>query len=294
MAATGPKIYLTQEGFWSRFWLTLRFAAVATYKDNCLGIAKGAAYSSLLSFFPVLTTLAAVLVQARANEVSHTIAGILYEAVPPGTEDLVRTLFVVHGERPKWLLVLATLLAAFAASGAMVSLMEGFHAAYGISDDRNVFHERAIALLLVFASALPVVGASGLIVFGARKESELIPWLSGVDLKESLALAGQALRYAAAFGSFVIATALVYYFGPSRKQRLRDVFPGAFLATLLWLLTTLAFGWYVRYISNYNLLYGSIGAILALLVWMYLLAVITLLGCEFNAVRERSRSSSKA
>ncbi len=243
----------------------------------------------------MLTTLAAVLVQARANEVSHTIAGILYEAVPPGAEDVVRTLFVVHGERPEWLLVLATLLAAFAASGAMISLMDGFRAAYGIPDGRQVPHERAIALLLEFVSALPVLGASGLIVFGARKESELIPSLGGVDLKASLALAGQALRYAAAFGSFVIGTALVYYyFGPNRKQKFRNVFPGAFLATLLWLFTTLAFGWYVRYISNYNLLYGSIGASLALLVWMYLLAVITLLGCEFNAVRERLRARSGA
>jgi membrane protein len=274
--------------------MTLRSAAVAGYIHDCLGIAKGAAYSSLLSFFPVLATLAAVLVQARANEVSQTIAGILYEAVPPGAEDVVRTLFVVHGERPEWLLVLATLLAAFAASGAMISLMDGFRAAYGIPEGRNVFHERAIALLLVFVSALPVLGASGLIVFGARKESELIPSLIGVDLKELLGLAGQALRYAAAFGSFVIGTALVYYFGPNRKQKFRNVFPGAFLATLLWLFTTLAFGWYVRYISNYNLLYGSIGASLALLVWMYLLAVITLLGCEFNAVRERLRARSKA
>jgi membrane protein len=65
------------------------------------------------------------------------------------------------------------------------------------------------------------------------------------------------------------------------------VFPGAVLATFLWLIATLAFGLYVRHVADYNLLYGSVGAGLALLVWMYVLAVITLLGCEFNAVRER-------
>jgi membrane protein len=264
------------------------------YQDNCLGIAKGAAYSSLLAFFPVVTTLAAVLVQARASGISLTIAGILYEAVPPGTEDVVRSLFVVRGEQPRWLLILATLLAVFAASGAMMSLMEGFRAVYRLPDDRSFLHERAIAILLVFVSALPVLGASGLIVFGTREERALIPWLNGVDLRDLLLMAGQLLRYAAAFGSFVIGTALVYYFGPNRKQSLLNLFPGAFLATLLWLLTTLAFGWYVRYISNYSLLYGSIGASLALLVWMYLLAVITLFGCEFNAARERSRCESEA
>jgi membrane protein len=292
MAATGPRIYIMEAGFWSRFWLILQRAAVGTHTNNCLGIAKGAAYSSLLAFFPVITTLAAVLVQARANGISLTIAGILYEAVPPGTEDVVRTLFVVHGRQSEWLLVLATLLSAFAASGAMMSLMEGFRATYNIPKERNFLHERAIAMLLVFGSALPVLGASALIVFGTREERALIPWLDGADLRDWLLLAGQLLRYAAAFGSFVIATAIVYYFGPNRKQSLLNVIPGAFLATLLWLCTTLAFGWYVRYVSNYNSLYGSIGASLALLVWMYLLAVITLFGCEFNAARERLRSES--
>jgi membrane protein len=61
------------------------------------------------------------------------------------------------------------------------------------------------------------------------------------------------------------------------------------LATLLWLLATLVFGWYVSYVANYNVLYGSVGAGLALLVWMYVLSVIVLFGCEFNAVREKIR-----
>ena len=65
------------------------------------------------------------------------------------------------------------------------------------------------------------------------------------------------------------------------------VFPGAALATLLWLLATVAFAWYVRHVANYNVLYGGVGAGLALLVWMYVLAVINLFGCEFNAARER-------
>ncbi len=199
MTAHGPTIYLTPGGFWSRFWPNLRSAAVEAYKHDCFGIAKGAAYSGVLSFFPVITTLATVLVQARANEVSRTIAGFLYEVVPPGTEDVVRTLFVVHGKRPEWLLVLAALLSVFAASGGMISLMDGFRAVYGIPESRSFLRERAVAMLLVFASALPVLGASALIVFGARKESELIPWLSGMDLKESVALAGQALRYGCGF-----------------------------------------------------------------------------------------------
>ena len=84
-------------------------------------------------------------------------------------------------------------------------------------------------------------------------------------------------------------TAGLYYFGPSRPQRWRFMWPGAMLATVLWLAATSGFGWYVRNIAHYNVLYGSVGAALALLVWMYLLAAIALIGCEFNAVYERSR-----
>jgi len=64
--------------------------------------------------------------------------------------------------------------------------------------------------------------------------------------------------------------------------------PGAILATVLWLAATSGFGWYVRHVGNYNVMYGSIGAGIALLVWMYLTAAIALIGCEFNAEYERS------
>jgi membrane protein len=67
------------------------------------------------------------------------------------------------------------------------------------------------------------------------------------------------------------------------------VWPGAFMATFFWLLTTLVFAWYVRNLANYNLLYGSIGGVIALLVWMYLLAVILLVGCAYNAEKERMK-----
>ncbi len=281
-------MYLTPEGIAARFWALLRSAAIRAYKDDCLEIAKGAAYSALLAFFPVVTALAALLVEARAEEISRTIAGLLYQAVPPGTEEVVRNLFVVRGQRPKWLLIAATLLAIFAASGVMISLMQGFRNIYRIPKGRPALPERAVAMLLVFTCTFPLIGASALIVFGTRIEDWLLNWFGHGGLTIWVALAGRVVRYALAFGSFVTITALAYYFGPNRRQQFRSVLPGAVLATIFWLLSTLAFGWYVRHISNYDLLYGSVGAGLALAVWMYVLAVNTLFGCEFNAALERS------
>lgn len=290
MTPAVPKLYLMQPGFWPKLWSLLRSACIGLYRNGCLGIAKGAAYSAMLSFFPVLTTLAALLFQAKAESVSRTVARLLYDVVPPGTEDVVRALFVVQGEHPRSLLIVATILAVWAASGAMMSMLEGFRAVYHIPKGRPFVHERAVAMLLVFTSALPVIAASALIVIGKRGESELIAWLTpnGGGLRGWVLLAGQIARFVIASASIVLATALIYYWGPNRKQVFRDVLPGALLATLLWLVATLVFGWYVRHVSNYNVLYGSVGAGLALLVWMYVLSVIVLLGCEVNAAREKS------
>ena len=284
------QLILERDGPLGRFWNLLQLAAEASYRDNCFGIAKGAAYSGLLSFFPVLTTLAALLVEANAAQVSRTIAGFLYEVVPPGAEEVVQRLFIVQGQRPVSLLIGAVIVAAWAASGAVMSMMEGFRAIYHIPTGRGFIQERAMALLLVFLAVLPVWASSALIVIGTRTLAQLLGVLpASGELTGWVSTFGQALLYLVGFSSFVLVTALVYYLAPNRKQTFASVIPGAILATLLWLLATAAFGWWVRHVANYNVLYGSVGAGLALLGWMYVLAVITFYGAEFNAAQERSR-----
>jgi membrane protein len=102
-----------------------------------------------------------------------------------------------------------------------------------------------------------------------------------------LALLGFVGRYVTAFGTVVLVTAFLYSLGVQIKRPIRRVWPGAVVATFLWLGATLVFGWYVRNIANYNVMYGSVGAVVALLVWMYVLAVVALVGCEYNAEGER-------
>lgn len=291
MKTAAPNLQLIHHGSWPGFWPRLRAASIRLYKDGCFGTAKGIAYSGLLSFFPMLTTIAAVLVQARAEAVSRTIAHLLFDVVPPGSEEVVRRLFVVHGERPGWLLIGAGVLALWAASGAMMSLMEGFRAIYRIPHGRSFLRERGTAMLLAAISALPLIGASMLIVFGRRSERAFLTWLGmSSQGRVWVLLAGQALRFVVATGAIVFATALVYYWGPNCKKTFRSVFPGAILATFFWLLATLGFGWYVQHVANYNVMYGGVGAGLALLVWMYVLAVIVLLGCEFNVAPNNQES----
>jgi membrane protein len=284
---TKPLIRLQRAG------LVFRRAFVAAYENNCFGLAKGAAYSALLAFFPVLTTLTAILVQANALSVSRMLSSLIFEVVPPGTEEIVLYNFTERGQRPVSLLIIATLLALWAASGVMASLMQGFQAAYRIEKGRPFLKQRAMAILLVIFVAVPIVAASGLIVFGAKTERMILTSVGLLEKDQQLrgwvSFFGQVLRYAVALGAIVFSTALLYYMGPNRRNKLRNVLPGAAVATALWGAATTFFGWYVRNIANYNVLYGSIGAVVALLVWMYLLSVIALYGCEYNAEGERMR-----
>jgi len=286
-----PGVYMVRARPWTRFWRLFRQTCIAAYEDNAFGIAKGVAYSSLLALFPVLTSIAAILIRVNAEAVSRSLARMLFQVVPPGSEELVQYQFAVKGQRPIWLLVIATLLSIWAASGAMMSLMEGFQAAYRLPSGRPFVKQRGVAVLLVFIAALPAIGASFLLVFGARIEARLFVSpdvrAQGGQLTGGAAVLSVAARYVMAFGCVVLVTGLLYFFGPNRPLKLRRVWPGAFLATALWVVATSGFGWYVRNLANYNVMYGSIAAVIVLLVWMYLMAIVALFGCEFNAERER-------
>ena len=127
-------------------FFVLRRSIVAAFDDGCFSIAKGAAYSALLSFFPVLTSAATILVQTRAEFVSNTIERFLSEIVPPGTEDLVVQQFRVTGERPLTLLIIAALISLWAASSVIKSLIEGFQAAYRVPRNRGFLHQSGVAI----------------------------------------------------------------------------------------------------------------------------------------------------
>lgn len=293
MAKSAPNIYLSQLGPIARAWWLFRRACLATYEDNCFGIAKGAAYSALLAFFPVLTTTTALLVQANAEAVARVITKVLSEVAPPGTQELLSDYLRAQNRRPGGLLAIATVLTVWAASGAMMSLMEGFQAAYSLPGGRSFLRQRAMAAVLVLGGVVPLVFGSALILFGSRSEAAIVHWfgMSGDvrELRSWVVVLSRALRNLGAFGSIVTAAALLYYLGPNRPIRFVSVWPGAIVATLLWGISTELFGWYVRYLANYNVLYGSIAAVIALVVWMYVLAVVALVGCEYNVAFENDR-----
>ena len=276
-------------------WL-IRRSFFAAFDDGSFGTAKGAAYSALLSFFPVLASSAAILVQTRAEFVSKTIenavSGIVADIVPPGTEDLVLQQFRVTGARPLSVLVVAGLISLWAASGAVKSLIEGFQIAYRIPRDRGFFHLSCVSIGIVLLSAVPLVCAAFLIFFGSHVESTVLHWMKVDPFLNPLSwmarLVSRGARYLLAFTTSGLVACVLYYVGPFRNQRWRYVWPGAMLTSVLWLAATFGFAWYVRHLAHYNVMSGSVGAGIALLVWMYIMAAISLIGCEFNAEYERA------
>jgi membrane protein len=274
------------------YWWLVRQSLISTLNDGCIGYAKGAAYSALLSFFPMLTSAVAIMVQTRTEFVASTLENFLNQIVPPGTEELVVRQFRVMGARPAGILIVALVISLWAASGVIKSLIEGFQAAYRVPRNRSIVRQSGVAISLVLLSTVPLVFASVLLLFGGQVERTVLRWLSVDPFLNPLAgpwqLASRIGRYALAVATTVAVTSSLYYFGPNRRQRWRLVWRGALLATVLWFFATLGFAWYVRNMAGYNVMYGSIGAGIALLVWMYLISLIALVGCEFNAEYERA------
>ncbi len=299
----GERAIIVEPGFVPRNLWLLRRAFAAAYEDNCFGIAKGVAYSLLLSLFPILTTLTAILFEVNAQSVVHVIAEFAREVLPPGTEDLVLSRLRERTGRSVSLPLASIGLSLWAGSGAMASLLEGFQAAYRIPSGRPVLQQRGMAIFLVVTAAVPVLAASTLLIFGNRIEAALIHEIGIEEISRPLSAFWKMAQYALAVGATTLVTGLLYFFGPNNRPeppqvkdklgpRFLRVWPGALLATILWLLATSAFALYVEHLANYNIFYGSMGTVVILLIWLYLLACIILLGCEFNAERERVASLS--
>jgi membrane protein len=296
-SAARPNFVVIEPGVVARTAWLLRRAFIAAYEDNCFSIAKGAAYSFLLSLFPVLTTLTSALILANARSVVRVIATFVQQFAPPGAEDILLSRLREEVHKPIQFSVFAVGLSLWAGSGAMISLMEGFQAAYRIPSGRPFVKQRAMAIFLVLIAALPAVGASSLIIFGNRGEAAFIYWIGISEISAPVELLWRIARYVLAFCTTTFVTGLLYYFGPNYRPepahcdrvfgpRFLRVWPGAFVATVLWLLATAGFALYVSH-ANYNFFYGSVGTVIVLLIWLYLIACIALIGCEFNAERER-------
>jgi membrane protein len=252
--------------------------------------AKAAAYSGMLSFFPAVLAVTAVLAQVpEGPSAVGELRSAFDQFLPPGSMTLLQSALSSTPLRSTSLILSATALAVFAGIGLMLSLMEGFRRAYRIRHDNWGFWERWLrGLMLVPIVLVPLALASLLLVFGHQIEGWMVV-NSDHELRHVVLVFWRIARWGLAVATGISVLAVLYHFGTRRKEHWGWVLPGAVAAALLWFPATLIFGWYVTRQANYSRFYGSFAAGIATLVWLYLATFSTLLGAELNGVLYQRR-----
>jgi len=161
--------------------------------------------------------------------------------------------------------------------------MEGFRRSYELPKIWGLVKERVISCALVILAGIPLTFATILVASGSHIERTVLLNMNH-EFGFYVLLMWSAIRWIIATLTSIAVIALIYHNAVPRTQPWHSVLPGSVLATAMWFSVTLAFGWYLQHYANYSIMYGSLGAAIALLVWMYLISLVVLVGAEFNAM----------
>jgi len=266
-----------------RFLRLLRLAFWRAFQHDAFSIAKASAYSSILTFFPTLLVVGSVLATWRKGEpYMREITYALSRILPAGSNTAMSYLRGA-AQRPVGLLITTSLLTLWTASGVMISWMEGFRRCYELPKTWGLVKERMIAFLLVIFALTPMTFATLLVAVGSKFETRLLSYMDP-DFSAYLLLVWGIARWVIATLTSISVIALIYHHAVPRTQPWHSVLPGAVLATITWFTVTVGFRAYLQHFGDFTTIYGSLGASMALLVWMYLISLMVLVGAEFNAL----------
>jgi membrane protein len=307
-AVCGPK---TKAGL-----LLARLTLRASIDHDNMTVAQGTAYAAMVSLFPALIVAAAIVGLLPETFPVRTQLAIFFDRIlPSNVSPVLQTYFQTSHKNPQTAraLVSAVIVSVTGAAGVMATLMEGFRRAHDLPLIPGSFWQRrGRALALVPLSLVPMGLASGLVVFGHLIGQGLANHVPSA-VHTPVYVLTFIVRWTVALAGSVGIIGVIYHMGPDLSTHLRDhlepwvrepwlalrkdwswqrSLPGATLATLLWFLSTLLFGWYVTRFANYSRVYGSLGAAIALMFWLYLIAFSVLVGSEFNAQLAILRKSS--
>jgi membrane protein len=266
-----------------RFFRLLRLAFWRAFVHDAFAIAKASAYSSILTFFPVLLIIGSSLASWRKGapylrEISYAIGSII-----PAGSNTVLSYLKGSGQHPVRFLTTTALITLWTASGVMISWMDGFRRCYELPKTWGLVKERLIAFLLVIFALVPMTFSTVLVAVGSKFETRLVPYLDP-DFSPYVLLMWGGLRWVIATLTSISVVALIYHNAVPRTQPWHSVIPGAILATLSWFSVTVGFRAYLQHFGDFGTIYGSLGAGMALLVWMYMISLVVLVGAEFNAL----------
>ena len=252
--------------------------------DNISIVAAGVAFYGLLAVFPALAALVMVYgLFADPADVQRQLEPIK-DVIPSDAFDILSgqlSAVASKGSQPLGLGLLLTLgLSLWSATSGVKALFSAMNIAYEERESRNFFKLNAVALLFT------ILGLSFVII--ALTVIAAVPTVADLLGVEGWARTGLLLLRWVGLAIFVMAAlALLFRYGPSRATaRFRWLTPGAVAATVLWIVGSVAFSYYVQNFASYNKTFGSLGAVVVLLMWFYLTAFIICLGAELNAELE--------
>ncbi len=274
---------------WKRFFIELKNEIS---DDNVFNGAAALAYYLMLAIFPAAIALLTLLPYLPIADLSQAVMGLLRQALPGEAAAMFEGVVQqVTSQRRGGLLSLGALATLWAASSGLYAIMQQLNITYDVVEGRSYIKARAVALMLTLIFLVLVIGAFGLVVFGGTLERWLLEWAGQNGL---IRIAFAAFRWVIIAAALLLAFALVYYFGPDVEQRFRFVSPGSVIGVLLLVAASIAFRVYVSNFGNYGATYGSIGAIIIILLWLYIAGLVILIGSEINALLEHFSSTGKS
>jgi membrane protein len=256
------------------------------------GLAAEIAYRFLFAVFPfglfVAALGGAIAGWLRIDNPAGQIIAGLGDNLPPEIADAVQPeLERLFNTASNSLLWTGALLALWAATGGTNALVKGIHRAYGVPEQRPFLLRYVVAVALTLLAAVGVIASFVTIVGGAMITQELAEQL-GLEAQAFALL--QLLRWPAVFAALTLAVAILYRYAPSIVIPWRWILLGAAAFTLGWLIATAALGWYAGNVADYGATYGSLGAVIVLMLWFYATSALLLVGAELTAALARERS----
>jgi membrane protein len=271
----------------------IKRALAGTYRDllkhHTLQVSAALAYYLILSIFPGLIFLSAVLGLIPLPDLFGRVMQMIGAVLP---HDAMRVLYsvltdVLAARRVTWLSV-GMLGLLWTSSSAFDAMIEALDIAYGVRDDRPFWKTRLIAVFLAAISGGLLLVALAVMILGPRFGN----WLAGhLDISNLFVLIWPFLHWSIAICFTVVAIEVLYYLAPNVKQRFGATLPGAVLAVIFWNALSFLLGFYFRHFANFNRTYGTLGGLIAFMIWLYWTSFILLVGAELNA--ELARQSER-
>lgn len=260
--------------------------------DDVLGLAAQLSYYFFLALFPAILFLLAIASFFPLSNITDDIGRSLGPFVSPQVLDLIQDqMRRLANNNSGGLLTFGVAAALWSSSAALVSIVGALNRAYDIEEGRPWWKVRLVATGLTFGLALLVLSALSLVLLGPT-------WADSLGRATGLGAPFKwtwlVLQWPLLFMLVSTGMGLVYYYGPDAEQDWAWIAPGAVAATFLWLVASLLFKLYIANFTNYNAAYGTVGGVIALLLWFYVSSLAILTGAELNAEIEHASPHGKA